>query len=412
MDGAMRNTLTIKAIDRLKPKEKTYRKPDGDNLYLRISPAGGKYWEMRYRRPLDGKEDTLVFGKYPIISLKKARELRAEAQERIALGIDPKAEKKRLKIETDTARQREEATVRIVSQQWFDTQTVKNANKTRQGTRGRLDNHVLPFIGDMPIYTVTFADLVSVVRRMEADNLTDLPRRVAQIIEQVFRFAHLNKFIDGNIAADLTKVLAQLPPDTKCPRPAFITPEPFADLLKRIAAYEYRGKPATFTALYCAPYLVLRSEELCSLEWEDIDLNTATAHLPKGRMKDKNRPHDVPLPRQVVASLERLRRIHSGKFVFESTGKKKHITGEALQTAFRAMGISTKHDATMHGFRSSFSTMGRELLGFSSELIEKQLHHASADKVAAAYDRSTQLEQRRRMMQEWADYLDSLRAGA
>lgn len=98
MDGAMRNTLTIKAIDRLKPKEKTYRKPDGDNLYLRISPAGGKYWEMRYRRPLDGKEDTLVFGKYPIISLKKARELRAEAQERIALGIDPKAEKNALKL--------------------------------------------------------------------------------------------------------------------------------------------------------------------------------------------------------------------------------------------------------------------------------------------------------------------------
>lgn len=390
------NKLSAKAVEAAKFEGKPRKLFDGNGLFLHVQ-AGGRYWRLKYR--FGGAEKLLALGVYPHVSLAAARVRRDEARAQLADGINPTAQRKATKDSLG------KDTFEAVAREWLENQTKVLAAGTLRLTRRRFETWAFPIIGAQPMRALEPPELLRLLRRIEAKGKHETASRVRQRIGQVFRYAIATGRADRDPTADLKGAL--MPAATQH-RAAITTPAEFGALLRAIDGYS--GQPASRAALRLAPLTFVRPGELRMARWPEIDLEAAIWRIPSTRMKMK-REHIVPLSRQAVAILQDLHPVTSHRpYVFESVRPGRPLSENTMNTALRTMGYSGDM-MTPHGFRASASTLLHEL-GWAPEVIELQLAHAQRSQVAAAYNRSARLEERRGMMQAWADYLDSLRDGA
>ncbi|WP_308872991.1 tyrosine-type recombinase/integrase [Thiothrix subterranea] len=386
------------AVKNAKPKDKEYKLSDGGGLYLLVKPNGSKLWRYKYKLP---KEKVLAIGSYPEISLKDARLLHEEARALWARGVDPSQHKQA----TKGAKRAESAnTFQAIATEWLVKFTADQAPEHTDRQKRRLERHVFPWIGGRIIGEIEPPDILAVLRRIEAAGTLETAHRVKTIIGQVFRYA----VATGRAVRDQTADLKGALPPAKGNHFAAITdPKEIGALLRAMAGY--RGAIETRIALQLSAYLFTRPGELRQMEWAEIEGDVWT--IPAEKMK-AGRVHVVPLCKQALALLEEMRPL-TGKrrYVFPSrTDTKKPMSANTVRSALVRLGYESD-TMTAHGFRALASTRLYEM-GFHSELIERQLAHTVGNEVRRAYDRSQHLDQRTAMMQQWADYLDSLRDGA
>ena len=371
---------------------------DGGGLFLFISPTGSKLWRMAYR--FEQKSKLLSFGEYPTVSLKDARERREDAKKKLANGIDPAAQKK-----AEKAAQLAEIkdTFQNIALEWHETRTVEFSSKHRGTILFRLETYLLPAIGKTPITKLEPQDILAVVRPIEQKGLFETSRRLMQLVSQIFRYAVITGRTKHNIAADLRGALR---PRKVTHRAAVTEPHKIGQLLRDIDSYE--GYFPIVCALRLAPLVFTRPTELRAAEWSEIDLKTQEWRIPAERMKMRQM-HIVPLSKQAVKILEELRPYSgNGKYLFPSIRTEtRPISDATMLNALRRMGYA-KDEMCTHGFRSIASTLLNEL-GYNRDWIERQLAHGERDEVRAAYNYAEYLPERRKMMQEWSNYLDKLR---
>lgn len=377
---------------------------DGGGLYLFLSPAGGMLWRMDYR--FEGKRKTLSFGSYPAVGLKDARARREEAKKQLAAGIDPAAEKKRGKVQAAIEEKAAALTFEAVARDWFSKKRTAWTEGHQRKILSRLENQLFPHIGGRQVSDLEAGDYLAAVQKAEARGAIETAHRLAQLCGQVTRFARITGIVRHDAAAGLVEALAHVQTTHYA---AITSPAELGYLLRAIDAYQ--GEPSICHALRVLPYVFVRSGELRGMTWEEVNLDAGEWIIPAGRMKMR-RPHVVPLARQVVRLLQSMRD-YSGTsaFVFPGTlSTSRCISDMGLLNALRRMGYG-KEQMTVHGFRTTASTLLNEQ-GYRPDWIEAQLAHAERNAIRDAYNRAEYLPERRKMMQEWADYLDSLRTGA
>ena len=390
--------LTDTHIRSLKPEAKPRKYFDGGGLFLYVPPTGSKLWRMAYR--FDGKSKLLSFGDYPALSLKDARGRRDEAKGLLAKGIDPSAQKKAAKQEQVTA---ERDSFENIALDWHRTRLAGFSEKHQGTALYRLNTYILPIIGKKHIAKLEAPEILALVKSIEGKGNHETARRVLQIIGQVFRFAIAMGKIKHNIAADLHGALR---PRKVTHRAAVLEKEKVAQLL--MAIDEYAGYFPLVCALKLAPMLFVRPTELRCATWQEFDLEAAEWRIPSERMKMR-RTHIVPLSRQALTILRELKKFSGdGNYLFPSTRTEtRPISDATMLNALRRMGYQ-KHEMSVHGFRSIASTLLNEL-GYNRDWIERQLAHGDSNGVRAAYNYAEYLPERKRMMQEWSDFLDGLR---
>lgn len=392
--------LTDTFLRGIKATGKAQKHPDGGGLYLYVSPTGGKLWRMDYR--FEGKRKTLSMGAYPTLSLADARARRQEAKVQLIQGIDPSAQKKAVKaaIKTDATNSFE-----VVAREWFDKFKDSWVDHHSKKIFARLENDIFPIIGAKAVGAVTAPELLEALRRIEARGAIDTAHRTLQNCGQIFRYAVATGRAERDTAADLRDALSPVRPTSFA---SITEPKAIGALLRDIDAYP--GNLIVRAALRMAPYVFVRPGELRRAEWSEFNLESAEWRIPAARMKMKEM-HIVPLARQVVAILEDLQQYtgHS-RYLFPSMrANSAPISDVTLLAALRRMGYD-KDTMTVHGFRSMASTLLNEQ-GYNRDWIERQLAHGERNTVRASYNYAQYLPERRRMMTEWADYLDGLRAG-
>jgi integrase len=393
----MMMALTETAIKNAKPGPKSIKMFDGRGLYLLLSPSGSRCWRFKYQ--FEGREKLISLGLYPDVPLIEARDRRERARQLVAKGIDPSAQRQAEK----SAR---EDTFESIAREWLELQEKTLAPITLQKAKWMLEEFVFPRLGNRPITKITAPDLLAVLKRIEVRGKYETTHRTKQRCGQIFRYAIATGRAERDITADLRGAL--IPYKTKN-FAALTDPQEVGRLLRAID--RYRGLSATAYALQLAPLTFVRPGELRHAEWTEFDLENAEWRIPAQRMKMREL-HIVPLARQAVDLLRDLRAIaRNSKYVFPSVrSAKRPMSENTITAALRRLGYE-KYQMTAHGFRALASTLLNEQ-GWHPDLIELQLAHAERNKVRAAYNRAQRLSERKQMMQAWADYLDTLRAGA
>jgi integrase len=403
--------LTDARLRTMKPNGKIQKVSDGDGLYAYIGPKSKSVsWQMAYR--FDGKQKILSFGRYPEVGLADARRKCFEARALLEDDLDPGAVKRTEKEAAKAAELAESLTFEAIANQWFEKEYAGSPPSTSGKIRWHL-RLLFPHIGKTPFSRLERRDIVAAILPTQERGCLDTAHRLAQIANAVCLFAWGLGYADRNVA---DRIGTTLKPIVRKHRAAITEPEKVGGLLRRIQGYGGAGLSVKY-CLRILPYLPLRSEEIRLAKWEEIDFNARSWTIPGkrnphgGGMKMRV-PHTLPLSRQVLDLLTELKRIQDmnggGELCFPSIRSAgKPITAEGLLAALRDMGYS-KEEMTIHGFRTIFSTLAREN-NFNPDHIEKQLAHKEQNAVVEAYDRSQYFEQRRSLMQAWADYLDELR---
>ncbi|PTS82102.1 integrase [Pseudomonas sp. HMWF032] len=390
--------LTDSAIKVAKPLDKPYKLTDGQGLYLEVMPGGSKLWRLKYRYA--DKEKRLALGAYPAVPLQKARQRRTEAREQLANGIDPGEQKK-----ADKQAQRATGqTFETLAREWFAYNAPRWAESTRYKAKLYLENDLIPGIGARPVKAITRPDLVELVRKVEARGTLNAAGKIRQWLHQIFRFGLASGMVDNNPATDLDVVAAPAKAARHHPHVSFAE---LPELLGKIDST--RISTLTRCAIRLLVLTAVRPGELRTAPWSEFDLDSATWTIPKERMKAR-RPHVVPLPRQAVAILRSLEAI-SGSYPLLFPGQQsseRPMSENTINKALRLMGYEGRQ--TGHGFRHLLSTElnGR---GYNRDWIERQLAHGDADEIRDTYNHATYLEQRREMMQAWADSIDAICSG-
>lgn len=394
----MLNKLTAQAVKAAKPKDKIYRSFDGGGLYLEVKPAGSKYWYLKYR--IAGKEKRLFIGVYPQKTLKEAREDRDDAKKLLGNGIDPSELKQQAKRAGAEVR---EDGFENVGREWFAK--FKPSWKENHSKRiiRRLEADVFPWIGNRPCAEISAPELLTVLRRVEERGAIESAHRVKQTCGQVFRYAIATGRAERDPSQDLK---GALPPPKKSNFATITKPEEIGALLRAI--YSYEGHFVTLCALRLAPLVFVRPGELRHAEWSEINFEGSEWRIPAEKMK-MGAIHIVPLSKQAVAVLKEIEPLTGrGRFIFPSIRTRKRPMSEnTVLGALRRLGYS-KEEMTGHGFRSMASTLLNEQ-GWNRDAIERQLAHSERDGIRAAYNYAEYLPERKKMMQAWANYMDSLR---
>lgn len=384
-------------VRKAKPAEKPQRFFDGGGLYLEVTPSGGKLWRWKYR--VAGKEKRLALGSYPEVSLAEAREKHLAARKTLANGIDPGEQRKLEKLVRSGS---SENSFGAIALELLAMRTKKNAKSTAVRNGRIIEKDLNPYIGDRPINEISAVELLAVLRKMEKRGAVETAHRARGIAGMVFRYAIATGRAERNPAVDLIGALEA--PQTK--HFASLTePSAVAPLLRAIWGYE--GSAIVTAALKLSPLLFPRPGELRSARWVDIDLDAAEWRYVATKT---DTPHIVPLSKQAIEVLTELRPLTGrGQYVFPSLhGKGRPMSENTINAAIRRMGFDSK-TMTGHGFRAMARTILDEVLGFRPDYIEHQLAHAVRDPNGRAYNRTAHLSERRKMMQEWDDYLDKLR---
>lgn len=387
--------LTVRAVAQAHPRETPWKLHDQHGLYLSVQPSGAKWWRWDYRYA--GKRNTLSLGVYPDVTLAAARATHRELRLLLKAGEDPSAARRRAALAARGT------TVEAVGTAWL-TQQARLAPHTRAVKQWRFDRYVVPAIGRRPIAVLAPADVLGLLRPIEARGHHEVAHRLRQMVSQILRYAVATGQAARDITADLRGALT---PVTVTHHPALTEPAQIGALLR--ALEDYDGRPVVRLALTILPYVFVRPGELRHAEWREIDLDAALWRIPAARMKMRD-DHAVPLATQVVTWLRALKLVTGrGRLVFPSLrGGARPISAGTLNAALRRLGYGPD-EMVPHGFRAIASTRLNEL-GWAPDLIELQLAHRERNASRAAYNRAMRIEERRVMMQAWADYLDRLRA--
>jgi len=395
--------LTDTGIRKIKPAQKPARIFDGGGLYLQVSPAGAKLWRLKYR--FHGKEKLLALGAYPDVSLASARQKRDEARKLLAEATDPSEQRKAAKAgRTGLAAN----TFEVIGREWYAKIAPMLADTTKEKIIRRLEVDAFPVIGNRPISSLAAADLIRVIERIEQRGSVDIARRVHNYIGRIFRYAVGRGLVARDPSRDI-ELRDILPPADVQHHASVTDPKAVGGLLRAIDGFT--GAFTTRCALRLAALVFVRPGELRHAEWTEFDFDKAEWRIPAGKMKMKEQ-HIVPLSVQAIAVLREIQSLTGrGRYVFPSErGGGRPMSENTVNAALRRLGY-TNNEMTGHGFRSMASTLLHEL-GLPHAVIERQLAHGERNKVSAAYNFAEHLPERRKMMQQWADYLDKLKTGA
>lgn len=396
-DKGVTAMLTPSAVHNAKPKAEPYKLADERGMYLLVKPNGSRWWRFDYRRPLTRKRNTLSLGTYPDVSLKNARAKRDEARALVAEGIDPGEQRKAAAIAGAD-------TFEAVAREWFAKFSTRWAPSHADKVLRRLERDVFPWIGGKPIAKLDAPTILGTLRRIESRGAVETAHRALQNCGQVFRYAVATGRAPGDVTRDLRGSLTPWKPGHFA---SITDPDQVGALLRAIDGFT--GMYQVAAALKLAPLVFVRPGELRHAEWAEIDLDAAEWNIPAHKMKMRE-PHLVPLSAQAVAILRDLQPLTgAGRYVFPGArDRKKPLSNMAMNAAFKRMGFDGQ-TFTAHGFRAMARTILDERLGFRPDYIEHQLAHAVRDANGRAYNRTSFLPERRKMMQAWADYLGALR---
>jgi integrase len=395
--------LTDTAVRNAKAEDKPRKLADEKGLFLLVTPtgnkSGGKWWRLKYRYA--GKEKMLSLGIYPDVPLKLARERRDEARRLLAEGIDPGEHRK---IAKAAKLERAANSFEAVAREWYAKYSATWVASHGERIIRRLERDVFPWLGGRATAEIKPPELLAVIRRIEERGALETAHRALQNCGQVFRYAVATGRAERDPSQDLR---GALPPVKPVHFPTLTDPKAIGDLLRVVDGY--RGGHVVRHALRLAPLVFVRPGELRHAEWADIDLDNAEWRFTVSKTKTQ---HIVPLSRQAVEILTELQPFTGhGRYVFPSSrGEGKPMSENTVNAALRYLGYNGD-TLTGHGFRATARTLLDEVLGFPPHLIEHQLAHAVKDPLGRAYNRTTHLPERRKMMQTWADYLDSLKEG-
>ncbi len=391
--------LTDIAIRKAKAGEKPVRLSDERGLYLEIAPGGGKWWRLKYR--FEGKEKRLSLGVYPDVGLKEARERRDAARKLVADGVDPSENRKAQKA---AKADRAANSFEVITREWFAKYSSQWVDYHGDRILKRFERDIFPWIGDRPIADITAQEVLAVIRRIEGRGAVETAHRALSNCGQVFRYAVATGRAGRDPSGDLK---GAIPPAQGGHMAATTEPLRLAEILRAMDGYE--GTLIVKCALRLAPLVFVRPGELRKAEWADFDLEAAEWRYIVTKTKTQ---HIVPLCSQALEILRELQPLTGkGRFVFPSArSSARPMSDNAVLAAMRRMGIP-KEEMSGHGFRAVARTILDEVLGVRPDFIEHQLAHAVRDPNGRAYNRTAHLAERRKMMQQWADYLDLLKAG-
>lgn len=401
--------LNARQVETAKPKEKTYKMADGGGLYLEVTSKGSKYWRMKYRRPVDKKEDRLAFGVWPTITLAEARAKRDEAKKLLVQGIDPKAEQKEAQAETSGAYSFE-----TIAREWHASNKRWGEYHSSRVLR-YLELYLFPHIGSADIRKLKTSNLLAPIKVVDASGKHDVAQRLQQRVTAIMRYAVQNDYIDSNPASDMAGALTS----AKARHYPALHSSRFPEFLARLAAY--RGRKMTRIAVELSLLTFVRSSELRFARWDEFDFDNACWRIPAQREEIKGvrysyrgmkmkEEHIVPLSTQALALLDELKQLSGDNpRLFPGDHDPNKVMSEnTVNNALRTMGYDTQTEVCGHGFR----TMARGALGesglWSDDAIERQLSHSERNNVRAAYIHTSEhLDERRLMVQWWANYLSA-----
>ncbi|CNJ47307.1 integrase [Yersinia rohdei] len=399
--------LTDTKVRAAKPEANDYSLVDGDGMVLLVHPNGSKYWRLRYR--FSGKEKMLALGKYPEVSLADARARRDEARKHLANGIDPSENKKSVKVEQE----QEAITFEVVAREWHASNKKWSEAHSARVLKS-LEDNLFQAIGKRNIADLGTRDLLPPIKAVEMSGRLEVASRLQQRTTAIMRYAVQNGLIDYNPAQDIAGVIAT----AKRQHRAALELNRIPELLHRID--HYSGRPLTRLAVELTLSVFIRSSELRFARWSEVDFETTMWTIPGEReplegVKHSHRgskmrtPHLVPLSNQSLIVLEEIKAISGGyDLIFIGDHNPgKPMSENTVNTALRGMGYDTKTDVCGHGFRAMACSALVECGLWSKDAVERQMSHQERNSVRAAYiHKAEHLDERRLMIQWWADYLD------
>lgn len=405
--------LTDTAVRQAKPKEKDYTLSDSDGLSLFVATVGTKSWYFRYS--WHGKQPRFSFGTYPEISLREARELRDEARALVAKGIDPREQRRKTHVE---AGERAGNTFEAVANRWHNFKALRLTDAKKGSaaqSRRYLDKDLIPALGRMPIADIKRGDVLKAVRRLEERGALHVAEKCRGWLNEIFRYAIAEGVIEMNPASDIDIVAAIQPPVKHNP---ILRRNELGEFLRKLRASGM--SMFTKSAIRLMLLTMVRTIEARSASPTQFDLDEALWRIPpegvkqlRSRVRTESGeipPYLVPLSRQAVGVVREVLQM-TGRCKLLFTGRNdpsKVMSENTINVAIKRMGYEGK--LTGHGIRGTVSTALNEM-GYNRDWIEAQLSHADPNKVRGSYNHAEYVEQRRTMMQEWADYLDKLEAG-
>lgn len=387
--------LNARQVDTTKPKEKPYKLADGGGLYLQVNTNGSKYWRMKYR--FAGKEKKLSFGTYPDVSLADARAKRDEARKNLANGSDPGEVKK---AEQLAKKQAVDNTFESIATEWLKAKASGWLEDYADYVRRILEKNIYPYLGSRPIKDIKPLELLSALQRIEKRGASELANKVRQRCGEVFRYAIVTGRAEYNPAPDLASALRSY---DKRHYP-YLSASELPEFLQKLLGYS--GSIITQQAAILLMLTGLRTVELRMAEWDEINFENAIWEIPQARMK-KRRPHLVPLSRQAIDALLKVKQL-TGNYKYIFSGRNdvnKPMSEASINMVLKRIGYDKR--ATGHGFRHTMSTILHEQ-GFNSSWIEIQLAHVDKNSIRGTYNHAMYLEGRHEMIQWYADYLDQL----
>lgn len=385
-----------------KPKNKAYKLFDGGGLYLEVMPNGSKLWRLKYR--YNNKEKRLSIGHYPLISLLDARHERDKAKRLLLKFIDPAGERRKKKREIILNANN---TLKVVALQWYEYREKEWCERYAFRVKRIFELYIFPYIGNRPIADITTPELLNdCLLKIQGYGSYDSATRARYLCNQMFRFAIQRGYCQINPADNLQGALKTRP------KIHFrtIDSSQLPDFISALERNEARLFERTRRAVWLSLYTFCRPVEIRTARWSNIDLEEKIWSIPAEQMKMR-RDHIVPLSNQVVLILkqqwEETSRINTG-WVFPSQPRPRNpMSDGTVNKAIKLLGFGDK--MVSHGFRALARTSIREKLKYDSEVIEKQLAHKTSNPLGEAYDRTRFIDERIQMMQEWADYVDSLK---
>jgi integrase len=399
--------LSDMQVRNAKPRDKTYRLFDGGGLYVEVAPTGSRIWRFKFVQA-NGKESRLTFGPYPEISLQDAREKRLETRRLMLQGVDPAKHRdtnKRLVAD------RLANTFEKIAREWYANKVPTWSERTAKNMIQRLEADIFPTLGRMPISEIQHRDVIAALRKIEERGANEIAKRLKAVVSQIFSYAIQCGFTDRNLVVDMKDVLKT----RRTGHFAAIDADELPAFLAALASNEARMFEPTRIALRLMLLIFVRTSELIETPWSEIDLDKGEWIIPWQRMKRGKLTvnpdmtnHHVCLSRQALALLRELHSITGGrKYLFPNQrDPRKPMSNNTLLVTLERMGY--KGRMTGHGFRALAMSTIKERLGYRHEVVDRQLAHAPKDKVTSAYDRAKFLDERKAMMQAWADYVQAV----
>ena len=387
------------ALKEAKSKGKAIKKTDAKGLYLHAQPTGSGYWRYKYR--VDGTEKLLSLGVYPEVSLAEARDAHAKAHKQVSRKTDPM---KLREQEARSARQDAANTFEVIAREWHEHSIEKWSENHARTVMRRLEQGIFLTLGSIPVKEVTAPVLLDALREIEKRGAFEVARRTLQISGQILRFAIITGRLERDVSVDLKR--GALKP-MKRTNYAAMEAKDLPEFIRKLERNEARLLNQTRLAVELMMLTFVRTSELIKAKWTEFDMKEAMWLIPAERMKMR-KEHLVPLSSRALEILKELKTTNGHReYILPSvTNPRNHMSNNTILMALDRMGYRGVH--TGHGFRALAMSTIKEKLGYRHEVIDRQLAHAPGNQVDKAYDRAKFLDDRKVMMQDWADYLNGL----